>query len=958
MITSELLLILLNEERNEQDRLESLLKLQDYLDQEDVITSLATLAKKEKSTEIRLALLTIIVKVEITNLKNKEGFLKILFHFSAMEKEEKLRLIAVNRLSDLAFQDNRIELLLAENLLHDTSEAVQVVCLSGLQKTGCKNGTTIDKLSLYAHKVTSYTAALFIELLEKLPLEQSERIIVSLLHPLNHVSLKALAIQKLRTYTSLQDATIQHVIAILLEDHSDDNLEQSILNLLGSRAMQDLSIVDTVIGNLQTDPESKDKLLWLLKRLSDASPNIVDKVKDLYKSTNSFSLKAAILRSLNETDALDMAEESLSDLSSYVRYQGLHYCAKNMGKDTQRIVQAMLRSIQNNADINLRRSIAIEISKVGYLDGVSQEMLLAYYSVEENPWVLEQLTKTLFLVPLRDDNKEVLLKAYIKTLHEAFFTEDLKNHVIDQLGGFQINNSSNAHTPELVQCLVSLMLQEVNIGNVKKLYDQYNKLESKDDEHIELVLLLFERFVHFYPTEPLNAWANELKHKIAGNKLVGEKADFLAKITGDNTFLTKKGALHTASSLVESIIASIRKSEYVIANGILQDAYRNRKIKKEEIVLLYKRLLQGFDKTGLIYNVLEILREQHLMTAEIVEISLDFINSYPNQYLTADLQYLLGSMGKNMPDYAQHLESRMTPQNYASFSSRTYNFHNNYDLQWNSTWRNIYANWTIGKLWSDLYPKISLLKFFNTQSGFGSMENQNLDYYILRELSRIPIKKEEIVGEQTISGEEVLLSIGNRMNQLRPNDASGSLYDRMLYVFTSQWERFTSLKIQPSAELGQCATKGYYVLYKRWKAYPDRVSHELLKMPLWIDFNLISELLKEDSTTFKEFFDPYYELIKTEAKHKVQNNRSPNREQPPQYRTMPAFHFSSITNYVTNATDFIITAKWPDDKNESQLLKESLTLIAKVWKTEVGDLVMKRLQLTAEGKRNEMLEQL
>ena len=953
MITSELLLVLLDEKRNEEDRFESLHKLRDYLDQEDVITTLATLAKTEKSAAIRKKLLSIIVEAEITNLKNKDKFLKIIFHFSSIEREEELRLIAINKLSELAFQDKRIELLLAENLLYDTSQAIQRACLLGLQKAGCRDKITINKLSLYAQKTTNATINEFLTLLRKLTIEQSEPILVNLLNPLNNADTKATTIQELTRFSSLQTTTIQRTLDILLEDHNHPNLEKSILVLLNSRAMQDLSIVDTIIENLKINPQNRTKLLWLLQELIVASLDAVDKVKALYRSTKSILLKTSILETLNETDALDIEIESLTNPNPQVRQKGLYYCIKNIEKGKQRITQAMLGAIQKEPDINLRTLLANEISKVDYLDEHSQKMILIYYNKEDNPWVLGKLTKILFLIPLRNDNKEMVLKAYIKTLREVFFADELKDYVINQLNSFLLSNYSNAHTPELVQCLISLMLQEFDLGRIKKIYNQYNKLERKDDEHIKLLLLLFERFAHFYPNEPLTIWANELKFKIAENKLVREKAEFLAKITGDNIFLVKKGALDTSSSLVENIITSIKERQQGTANTMLQDAYRNRKIKKEEIILLYKKLLQSFDNTGLIYKVLDILREQHLITPEIVEFSLDFITSYPDMSLAYDVRSMLSSMGKNMPEYAQYLENEMTPQNYKSYTLKTYQIHTNFDLNWRNSWKTVYNNWALGQLWSELYPEISLLKFFNTQSDIESLDKQDLDYYILRKISGIMIKKEEIVGEQTISGEEILLNIGNRIDQLEPNNVSGSFYDRILYVFTSKWQRFISLKEQPSKALSQCATKVHYQMYKRWKAYPDRVSYELLEMPLWLDFNLLSELLKKDSATFEEFFNPYYNLLKTEAKNKVQNNHFPNREQPVQYRIPPQFNIISLNNYVINITKFIITANWTEGKET--ILKESLSLIRKVWKGANGDLVMTQLGYIAESKRNEML---
>lgn len=951
MITKELLLILLNKERSEQDRLKSLQELRDYLDQEDIITSLAALAEKEQSIVIRKALLKIIVEAEITNIKNKESFLKILFHFSCMEKEEKLRLIAVKRLSDLAFQNEQIELVLAENLLYDASREIQKVCLLGLQKTGCEHTTTLEILSLYTQKINDVTIEPFIGLLTRIPADQSERICIDLLHPLNNNDVKVLAIKELAKYPKLQATTIAYIFDILLEDNENGNLAESILLLLSTREIQDLSIVDTIIKNLKVNPQSKTKLLPLLKRLIMASPAVVDKVKTLYKDTDSIFLKTTILTSLNETEALDIAIEALKDSNLQIRYQGLQYCRENIEKDTQHIIQTMLDVIRKEPDAHLRTSLAREISKVNYLDETSEKMLLAYYNEEDSPWVIEELVKTLFLIPLRDDNKQTVLEAYIKTLVEVFFPDDLKDYVIDQLGNF-----SNTNTPKLAQCLVKLMLQEFDIKRVGKLYRQYSQLEHKDDEPIELVLLLFERFVHFYPHEQLKIWAKELKHKTTNHELVREKAEFLAQITRDHSFLVNKGSLHITSPLIDNIIASIRQGQNRTAGDILQDAYRNRKIKKEEITLLFKRLLQGFDNTGLIYQILDILKEQQLMTVEIVELALNFIADYPDSSLSNSLQSMLNSMGKILPEYAQYLQHRITSNNYTSYGLKTYQVRAEYDLQWNNNWRNICDNWIFGKLWSDLYPEVSFLKFFNTKSDTKFIDNQSLDYYILRKFSRIRIKKEELVGNQTIYGEEVLLTIGNKIEQLEPDNLPGSFYDRILYVFSEKWKEFIVIGEQPSLELSQCATKIYYTMFKRWKNYQGRVSHELLSMPLWLDFNLMSELIKKDAISFSEFFKPYYELIKTEAKHKIQNNSFPNREQPPQYRVAPAFNFLSLNNYISSVTDFIITSKWSEKENEKQVLKESLHLIRKVWKATNGDVVMTRLKMTTEDQRNEILK--
>jgi len=953
MVSKELLLILLNEERSEKDRLKSLHELRDYLDQEDIITSLVVLAEKEQSIAIRKTLLKVITEAEITNIKNKENIFKILFHFSSMEKEEELRLIAIARLSDLAFKDSRIELLLAENLLYDASKAIQKACLSGLEKTECKHKTTLNTLSLYAQKINTVTVKLFIALLTKIPAEQNEPIFIDLLHPLNEVGTRILAIKELTKYPSLQATTISYVLDMLLEGNDNESLEKSILLLLNSRALQDLSILDTITKNLKTNPQNATKLLPLLKRLIMASPVVVDKVKSLYKDTDSISLKTILLLSLNETDALDIAIGALTDQNLQIRYQGLHYCIKNIEKDAQRIIQTMLHVIQQESDMNLRKLLAGEISKTGYLDKTSEEMLLAYYNEEENPWVLEELTKALFLIPLRDDNKQIVLKAYIKTLDEVFFTDQLKDYVIDQLSNF-----SNTHTPKLTQCLITLMLQEFDLSRIKRLYHQYSQLEHNNDEHIELVLLLFERFVHFYPQEQLMIWADELKHKMTTNKSVREKAEFLAQTTGDNTFLINKGSLHITSTIVENIVACVRQCQYDTAREILEDAYHNRKIKKEEIVLLLKRLLLSFDSTsGLTYHILRLLKEQQFITVEIVELALDFINRYPDSDLSSGLQFMLESTGKALPEYAQCLENKLSPKNFISYGLRTRQIRVNYDLRWwHSNWKNTHKDWPLGKLWSNLYPEVSWLKLFNDETDQKSADKQSLDYYILQIFSDISIKKEELVGEQTIYGEEVLLAIANKMEQLEPDNLPGSFYDRILYVFTEKWQKLIAIAEQPSLELSQSATKIYYATFKRWKNYQWRVSHELLDMPLWLDFDLMSELLKKDALSFDEFFKPYYELIQTEAKHKIQNNWFPNREQPPQYRVAPTFNFLSLNNYISSVTDFIITAKWPEQENESQMLKDSLGLIRKVWKVTNGDVVMTRLKMTTECKRNEILQ--
>lgn len=945
MITTELLAILLNEERNENDRLDSLYELKDYLDQEDIITALANLAKKEQSLAIREALLEIVVKAEITNLTNKDQYLNILFHFSSIEKEEKIRLIAVEYLSKLAFQDDRIELLLAENLLYDTSESIQESCLFGLQKTNCKYDTTIDTLTLYAQKVSSENITPFITLLAKLPTVKSEPILVALLHPVNNNTIKIVALNELARHPSLQASTLQSILDILLEDTGDAALETAATTLLTTRVLKDLSIIDTIIKSLSTSPANKTKLLPLLNKLILTEPVIVEKLKKLYRKTTSVALKSTFLTLLSEANALDISKKALTDSNLQIRYLALHYCSENIEQDTQGIVKAILHAIKQEPNIQLRTSLADAIKNVEYLNETSEKTLLACCAKEENPWVLEPLAKAIALVPLRDNNKETLLKIYIKILDETFFTDNLKDHVINQLSNFAYTN-----TPELTQCLTAFMLREFNINRVARLYDQYSKLKLAENEHIAFVLQLFERFIHYYPHHLLNTWANELKQKVTSNKNIGKKAAFLAKITGDNHFLVNQGALSTTSPLVENMIASIRKREEYTANKLLQDAYQNRTLKKKEIVQLLEILLISFDNTGLVYKILDILKEQRLITIEIVNIALDFINAYPETTLTFSVEQILNSMGKNLPEYAQSLEQNITPSNFLEYSLKTAQIRSDYRLAWHENWKDIYGGWAMGKLWLELYPSASLLKFFN-KTNQTEKDNQSLDYYILRKLSRTSIRKEEIIGEQTITGEDVLLTIGNRIEQLEPDDTSGSLYDRILYVFSTKWKEFVTHKEQPSEALMQCATKINYALFKRWQNYQKRVSHELLDIPLWLDFDLFSKLLKEDNLNFNDFFAPYYQLIKTEAQNKIQK-LAPQREQPPRYRAKPTFDFFSSNNCVVRVIDIIITAKWP--ATENQILEETLTLTEKVWKGAVKD----RLQMIAEKKRNEVLQQL
>jgi hypothetical protein len=775
----DVLFLVLAPERSPEERLASLLDLRDYLSDEEVVLALAAAARTETSTEVRSAMLGVLVDVDLTRLTRREELLDALMAFSALEPEPELRLAATRRLAGLAASSPAIPDLLAENLLYDLSPDIQRACIAGIAACPTRGRSVVERVIAAANAVQRSVRHDLLGLYEQLERADMEAGLLALLDPLEAEALRRAILDGLGRLPSLSPAIGPPLLAYLAAE-SDPDLRALAVRVLSDGVRTTPELLGSVLDAVRRTPEDAPLLYAFWGHLF-SFPDAVSQLRQLFEKSGSTRVKLYLLRLLADSQAIPLFTAALGDPSPWVRAQAAELCSRH-GRGHPEVGRALAERIPEEGITSLRVRMIEVVDTLGTLDHTAEETLLHWIPRETFPGARTALAGALTRVAITDANRTDLLGAYLAVLTDPLAGDEVTKRVGERLAAFEYRNE-----PELAECLMALMDRSTDLREVERLHTRLRTLQPDPATLLPVIRRLFYRFAGVYPQAPLDAWLRELVDAAAANPELQAEVPYLVRLTGASWLLEKAAPAAQKAVILPAILEAIRKGQPGEAERLLAEAYEHRTLRKSDAVALFREVLSYHDAYPLLGSILRILREVGVVTEEIVDRCLGWLGRFPAAPAARDVVEYLRAMGPLEPSWAERLDAAFCAERYNQFAVAYLSADRRYPPTpvWSEPWRppSELREWPLAELFFAQAPAEAIAARLEGPVVAGGLPHHSFHLLVLARLNQ------RLNDGGTLAAPE-LGAIGRLLAATAPPTGLELLHDRALWVFDRAWPRY------------------------------------------------------------------------------------------------------------------------------------------------------------------------
>jgi hypothetical protein len=775
----EILPLVLADDRDPQERIASLRALSDYLQDEDVVFTLAEAARTEKTVSVRAAILELVLSIDLTQLDRRAEYIEMVADFSALEREPALRAAAVRRLATLAPSDADARAVLAENLVQDLNEEVQRYSLDGLAGCPRKEPSVVERLVAYARQAPPALREELLRVYAQLERADFEAGLLALLNPLETRALRGRILTLIGNLPSLNRTMVESLLAYLREEPLPELREQTV-RILGDGVQANPELFDAVLDAVRVSPEDAALLYAFWNRLC-ADPETIPKLQALFRVSGSDQVKLYLLRLLHDADAVPLFTAALADPSPWVRRTAVGWCMQRARRFSGPISQALAARIPAEHLTHLRAEMIGVLGAMGRLDPAIERFIVQRLPEEASPAARQILAGILPEVAVTDQNRRDILRAYVHVLREPFFEEALKAKVTEQLHAFAYRDD-----PDLIECLKALMERATDLIEVERLYAQLRTLERDFLPLVPLVRKLFYRFIGRYPQDPLTEWLRDLANVASRSAEVRAEIPYLVRLTGAGWILDKADPDDQKATVLPSILEAVRRNRHLDAQRLLDEAYKQHTLRKSDAVSLYRQLLTYHDSYPFLDSVLRVFQDAKIVTADLVEWSLRWLCRFPGATAAYNVQQYLEAMGPLEPSYSRLLDQAFTADMYRRYrlvgpgADRRDTAPRKWDEYWSSPPG--LRDWPIAVLYFAQASSDAVAEKLDTapvgRGGEGIPDS--FAYLILAQINQ----------QQTLD-EILLAAVGRLIRASRSLPGAELLYERAQCVFDTHWPAFS-----------------------------------------------------------------------------------------------------------------------------------------------------------------------
>lgn len=805
--------ILISAERSEHERLEALDSLQPFLETDEAVEKLAAAAREENTLSVRARMLELLCAIPVTRLSQRESLIDILSWFACLEPERPLRLLAIETISQLAAHLDSVQEILADTLVNDLDPIIQQVCINGLLHTVNKSADTISTVSEFIALAPASVKPALLELIKQFPTDAAATLALQFLSPLEHRNTRLAAIGFLAGLTAPSATVIEHLAARFMSE-TDLYVRAAIIQLLSNLREIDTTLFSGIFSALQKAPDQPELLALIRDRLV-AHPELQTELTQLFAQTPSAGLKIRVLALLEHAEIPDLLIKALNEQNPYVREAAIPYLQKQFVQHQVKLEPALAVAIKQEPLLALRSAFINILLNTGRKSATTLQVVTGLAVTETDHYLKTQLINAVLEVPVTPANKEALLQLFREVLESNWYPDQTRNAVIERLKTFSYSDS-----PDLKRSLGLLLEQSKDIRELAATYTLLKTLEVDFSQIAPAITTSLYRHIAYYPQSPLDEWVQLLGKLAATDANVRAQLPHIVSLTKANWLLSDTDKSDQTGAFLPAFRQTMMKKNgmqsFMEAERMLQDAWQNRTIRKAEVIELYKLLLSMPKPGGILHQLLQIMQTGKLVTSELVQISLDYLQNASDK----DAQYMvrkyLEGTGFIEPEYRAQLNRLFTPENYAQHikfsmptlhSKRRYATLNDWEYQ---GWAALYSQWPIAELLFALEPEDLITQVFTNIPDSNSPE-ATLPYVVLEHLFRQAGGKwARSIYSDPQKLQSFLTLLYNNIQQLPEGNA---LRDRMVYLFWKKWNDYAR-QGTPTQELTVAAANVYIEVCK------------------------------------------------------------------------------------------------------------------------------------------------
>lgn len=805
--------ILISAERSEHERLEALNSLQPFLETDEAVDKLATAAREENTLSVRTRMLELLVNIPITRISQREALIDTLSWFACLEPERPLRLLVIATLSNLAAHLDSVQEILADTLVNDLDPLIQQYCIDGLQRSVNKSADTITKVSEFIALSPAGIKAPLLELIKQFPTDTAATLALQFLSPLEDRSTRESAIAFLASLPA-PSATVIEDLAARFMSETDLYVRAAIIKLLSNLREIDTTLFSGIFSAMQKAPDQPELLALIRDRLV-AHPELQSSLTQLFAQTPSAGLKIRVLSLLEHCEIPELLIAALHDKNPYVREAAIPYLEKKFVQHQQLLEPALADAIKQEPLLALRSALVSVILHSGRKSASTLDLITQLAVAETDHYLKTQLINAALEVPVTPENKDALLQLFREVLESNWYPDQIRNAVIERLKTFSYTDS-----PDLKRSLGLLLEQSKDIRELAATYSLLKTLEVDFSELAPAITTSLYRHIAYYAQSPLDEWVQMLGKLAATDTAVRAQLPHIVSLTKANWLLSDTDKADQTGAFLPAFRQTMMKKNgmqtFMEAERMLQDAWQNRTIKKAEVIELYKLLLSMPKPGGILHQLLQIMQTGKLVTPELVQLSLDYLQNASDK----DAQYMvrkyLEGTGFIDPEYRAQLDHLFTAENYAKHiefnmptlhSKRRYATLNDWEYQ---GWGALYSQWPIAELVFALEPGDLIAQVFSDLSDT-LKPAATLPYLVLEHLFRQSGGK---WARATYGNATQLASFLTLLyNNIRQLPERNELRDRMVYVFWKKWNDYAR-QATPTQELAEAAAQVYIEVCK------------------------------------------------------------------------------------------------------------------------------------------------
>jgi hypothetical protein len=811
--------ILLSPERSEEDRLNALKSLQPFLRTDEAVGKLADAIRTEAAVNIKTIMLQYLYDIDITRLSEREKYTDAFAFVACMEPERSLRQLAVRKLSLIAAHVPEVQEILTETLTNDLDPDIQHLSIQGLRNSIQKTADTINKISAFLPFATLNCRKDLLELVKQLPQSQAEDLALLFLEPLENESIRLEAIHFLAAFPVLSPAAMSQLIA-QLQRETNLHVREAVIQLLAGNRQIDPAVFAQIFSALQHMPDQPELLALVAGRLM-ATPSLQTGFITLFEQTSSAGLKIRLLGLLNDCDLPEVIISGLKDKNPYVREAAIPLLIAKFPKFQEQIEPALADVIKTEPLTALRHEMIRVILETGRKSARTEALLVELALNETEHRLKIILAAAVLNIAVTDQNKTALLQLFREIIEGPYFPDTIKEQVSKRLGTFAYTNE-----PDLKKSLGLLLEQSSDIHEINTIYHLLKTLTTDMSELAPVLIQSLYRHIAYYPQEPLHEWVQLLGKLADQHASIRAELPYIISLTKANWLLSGTDKADQTGAFLPAFKQTIQKKNgtqtFMEAEHLLRDAWKNRTIKKAEVIALYKMLLSTPKSTAILQSLVSIMQEGKLVTPELVQLSLDYILHATDANDIYTIKKYLQSTGFIDLEYRERLLRIFTQENYRQYmrynmptihSKTRYTTLNDWEY---SGWTSQYGQWPLADLVFAIEPGDIIFKLFSELPSPEDAPEATLQYLVLEHLFR---KSGEVWEKQIYNAASIgkfLELLYKTYHQLADGNA---LKDRILLVFYKKWDNYVnSLNGTPiPPEMSKAAAEIYGGICKKVK---------------------------------------------------------------------------------------------------------------------------------------------